>query len=237
MAFLRGSSFLCGDPGEGWGGDRVADLFLDRAQGLDLQKRAAHDAGLGVRHGDRRALLVSSHSNLALFVVLLLPSIYYLVVPTSLRWTVIAGATCSILLLGGYLLPVQASPTDTGLVIAVITLNLALLLVVTRSNRLQRTEWLATQAERAAKEELITSRAMFERCSKRSRLPLVVTRLDGTLVTTNDASIRFFGLAPETMRIQSISEVYANPQDRNAILDRLTSEGQITGLPDDRTRG
>ena len=55
------------------------------------------------------ALLVSSHSNLALFVVLLLPSIYYLVVPTSLRWTVIAGATCSILLLAGYLLPVQAS--------------------------------------------------------------------------------------------------------------------------------
>ena len=175
------------------------------------------------------ALLVSSHSNLALFVVLLLPSIYYLVVPTSLRWTVIAGTTCSILLLAGYLLPVQASPTDTGLVFAIITLNLALLLVVTRSNRLQRTEWLATQAERAAKEELITSRAMFETMFQTVPIPLVVTRLDGTLVTTNDASIRFFGLAPETMRIRSISEVYANPQDRNAILDRLTSEGQITG--------
>ena len=74
----------------------------------------------------------------------------------------IAGSPCSVLLLAGYLLPIQASPTDMGLVFAIITLNLALLLVVTRSNRLQRTEWLATQAEREAKEELITSRAMFE---------------------------------------------------------------------------
>ena len=91
----------------------------------------------------------------------------------------------------------QTSPTDTGLVLAMVTLNLALLLVVTRSNRLQRTEWAATQAERMAKEELIASRAMFETMFKTVPIPLVVTRLDGTLVTTNDASIRFFGVDPE----------------------------------------
>lgn len=175
------------------------------------------------------AFLVSSHSNLALFVVLLLPSIYYLVVPTSFRWTVISGIACSVLLLAGYLLPAQTSPTDTGLVLAMIMLNLALVLVVTRSNRLQRTEWAATQAERRVKNELLESRAMFEAMFKTVPIPLVVTRPDGTLVTTNDASIRFFGLQPETMRIRSISEVYADPQDRNTILEMLARDGRVAG--------
>jgi diguanylate cyclase (GGDEF)-like protein/PAS domain S-box-containing protein len=175
------------------------------------------------------AFLVSSHSELALFVVLLLPSIYCLVVPTSFRWTVIAGMACSVMLLAGYLLPARASPTDTGLVLAMIMLNLALLLVVTRSNRLQRTEWAATQAERKAKDELIESRAMFETMFKTVPIPLVVTRVDGTLVTTNDASIRFFGLDPETMRIRSINEVYAEPEDRDAILELLARDGQVSG--------
>lgn len=176
------------------------------------------------------ALLVSSHSNLALFVVLLLPSIFYLVVPTSFRWTVIAGMVCSILLLAGYLLPVQTSPTDTGLVLAMVTLNLALLLVVTRSNRLQRTEWSATQAERHAKEELIASRAMFETMFKTVPIPLVVTRVDGTLVATNDASMRFFGVDPATVRIRSISEVYANPEDRKTMLEALARNGRVAAF-------
>ena len=121
--FYGDPHFFRGDPRQGRGGDRVADLFLGRSQGLDLPGGAAHDAGLGVRHGHRRRTPGQLHSNLALFVLVLLPSIYYLVVPTSLRWTVIAGTTCSILLLAGYLLPVQTSPTDTGLVLAMVTLT------------------------------------------------------------------------------------------------------------------
>ncbi|MET0528682.1 MAG: PAS domain S-box protein, partial [Microvirga sp.] len=176
------------------------------------------------------AFLVSSHSDLALFVVLLLPSIFYLVVPTSFRWTVVAGMTSSVLLLAGYLLPAQTSPTDTGLVLAMITLNLALLLVVARSNRLQRTEWAATEAERRAKDELLESRAMFEAMFKTVPIPLVVTRPDGTLVTTNDASIRFFGLHPDTMRIRSISEVYADPRDRSTMLEMLARDGRVASF-------
>ena len=65
-------------------------------------------AAVGVAAG------VSSQQTWRLFVVLLLPSIYYLVVPTSLRWTVIAGASCSILLLAGYLLPVSGEPDRYG---------------------------------------------------------------------------------------------------------------------------
>ncbi|WP_210493811.1 putative bifunctional diguanylate cyclase/phosphodiesterase [Microvirga antarctica] len=176
------------------------------------------------------AFLVSSHSNLALFVVLLLPSIYYLVVPTSFRWTVTAGVTCSILLLGGYLLPEKANPTETGLILAMVTLNLALILVVTRSNRLQRTEWAATQAAREAKDALVESRAMFETMFKTVPIPLIVSRADGTLVTTNDAAIRYFGIEPETLGIRSAAEVYENPDDRAIFLDKLAQDGRVTGF-------
>ena len=116
------------------------------------------------------AFLVSSHSNLALFVVLLLPSIYYLVVPTSFRWTITAGIACSILVLAGYLLPEKTSPTETGLVLAMVMLNLALVLVLTRSNRLQRTEW-AAKRKRNARSRKSSSKAgpCSRRCSRPSR--------------------------------------------------------------------
>lgn len=42
------------------------------------------------------AFLVSSRSDLALFVVLLLPSIFYLVAPISFRWTFILGFGTSV---------------------------------------------------------------------------------------------------------------------------------------------
>jgi signal transduction histidine kinase/ActR/RegA family two-component response regulator len=100
------------------------------------------------------AFLVSSRSDLALLVVLMLPSIFYLVVPTSFRWTIVTGAGCSILMLAGYLFPGPLPATAPGLFIAVVTLNVALSLVVARSNRLRRLEWAATQAERRSAEEL-----------------------------------------------------------------------------------
>ena len=87
-------------------------------------------------------------------MVLLLPSIFYLVVPTSFRWTIGSGAGCSALMLAGYLFPGPLTATMPGLVIAVLTLNVALTLVVARSNRLRRLEWAATQAERRTGDEL-----------------------------------------------------------------------------------
>jgi signal transduction histidine kinase/CheY-like chemotaxis protein len=57
-------------------------------------------------------------------------------------------------MLAGYLFPGPLRPTTPGLVIAVLTLNVALSLVVARSNRLRRLEWEATQAERRSADEL-----------------------------------------------------------------------------------
>jgi hypothetical protein len=48
------------------------------------------------------ALLVSSRSDIALVAALMLPAIYFLVVPTAFRWTLIAGSGCAGLMMAGY---------------------------------------------------------------------------------------------------------------------------------------
>lgn len=171
------------------------------------------------------AFLVSSHSDLALFIVLFLPSIYYLAVPTAFRWSVASGIACSVMMLGGYMYPQTDNSTTIGLVLAMITLNFALFLVLARSNRLQRTEWAATQAERQAKEQLAESRTMFETLFKTVPIPLVVVRMDGMIVDTNDAANRYFGASREALGIQSIDEIYVNPSDREDFLAMLKSDG------------
>ena len=45
------------------------------------------------------SVLVTSRSDLALLVVMMLPTIFYLVVPTSFRWTLISGVGCSMRML------------------------------------------------------------------------------------------------------------------------------------------
>ncbi|MBV9076298.1 MAG: bifunctional diguanylate cyclase/phosphodiesterase [Methylobacteriaceae bacterium] len=101
--------------------------------------------------------LVSSRSDIALMVVLMLPAIYALVVPTAFTLTALATAVCSGVLLAGYMLPPPLPPTALGLGLASVIANTALLLVVVRANRLRRLEWLATRAERDAKEALAAS--------------------------------------------------------------------------------
>ncbi len=176
------------------------------------------------------AVLVSSHSDLALFVVLMLPSIYYLAVPTSFRWSVASGVGCSGMMLIGYLFHDHTSPTTAGLILAMIMLNVALFLVVARSNRLQRMEWSATQALRDANKDLADSRAMFEIMFKTVPIPLLVTKMDGSLVATNDATARYVGAALETLGIRSTDEFYVNPDDRSAFLARVMKDGQTSNF-------
>jgi len=176
------------------------------------------------------AVLVSSHSDLALFAVLMLPSIYYLAVPTSFRWSVVSGVGGSAMVLAGYLWQGQADSSDAGLGLAMIMLNLALCLVVTRSNRLQRMEWAATQAERRAREELGDSRAMFETVFKTVPIPLLVVRLDGTIVETNDAAVRFMGATQQALGIRSVNEFYVDPNDRTAFLTAIQRDQQVSNF-------
>jgi diguanylate cyclase (GGDEF)-like protein/PAS domain S-box-containing protein len=176
------------------------------------------------------AVLVSSHSEIALFVILMLPSIYYLAVPTSFRWTLASGIGCSVMMLVGYELPAGPDPDTPGLILATTMLNLALFLVVSRSNRLQRMEWAATQAERQAKNELIDSRAMFRTMFKTVPIPLLVVRMDGTLREMNDAALRYLGATPQSLGIETTHEFYVNPDDRSAFLARIEKEGHVSNF-------
>lgn len=176
------------------------------------------------------AVLAGSHSDVALFAVLMLPSIYYLAVPTSFRWSVVSGGSCSAMVLAGYLGQGPMDSSAAGLVLAVIMLNIALCLVVIRSNRLQRMEWAATQAERRAKKELGDSRAMFETVFKTVPIPLLVVRMDGAIVETNDAAVRYMGATRQTLGIQSAHEFYVNPDDRITFLNAIQREGQVSNF-------
>lgn len=141
------------------------------------------------------ALLCSSRSDIALFVILLLPAIYMVVMPTRFLWSVTTSAIASVALTAGYFLPAPLPSTAFGICLAVLTSNTAMLLFVVRSNRLRRLEWMATQAERRANTELADSRRLFETMFKAVPIPIVVSRADdGQIVDANDAAKRFYGL-------------------------------------------
>ncbi|QFU17742.1 putative bifunctional diguanylate cyclase/phosphodiesterase [Microvirga thermotolerans] len=171
--------------------------------------------------------LVSSHSEIALFAVLLLPSIYYLVVPTAFRWAVVSGTACSIMLLVGYTYPGRDGSTAFGLVLGVAILNAALILALIRSNRLRRTEWFVSEALRRAHGEIAESKAMFETMFKTVPIPLVVVRMDGAIVDTNEAGMRYFGAHWRALGIQSIDEIYVDPSDRQKFLEMLKRSGHV----------
>ena len=172
-------------------------------------------------------LLVSSHSDIALFVVLMLPMIFFMVVPTSFRWTLTSSGGCSLLLLAGYALPNQSETTIAGLLLAVMMLNAALAIAVSRANRLRRLEWSAVQAEQSARAELARSRDMLESMFKAVPVPLVVTSDTGRLVKINQAAIDSFGTTDEANNIANVESLYARPGDRNLILERLRADGEI----------
>lgn len=174
------------------------------------------------------ALLVSSRSDLALFVVMMLPSIFYLVAPTAFRWTMTLGVGCSGLMLAGYLGRGPLPTTLPGLVLVLVMLNFALGLVVIHGNRLRRLEWAATQAERRAKDALGVSQAMIERLFTAVPIPLVVaSREDGRFLRSNDAAKRYFGR--DQLSAGRVSDVLFEERDRREILSRLERQDQIAG--------
>ncbi len=177
------------------------------------------------------AFLVSSRSDLALFVVLLLPSIFYLVAPTSFRFTLLMGCGASVLMLVGYLGRGPYPPTLLGLVLVLAMLNFALSLVVIHANRLRRLEWMATQAERSAREALEDSQALIERIFMAVPIPLVVAAMaDGSFLRVNDAAVRYLG-EPGAADLRGRSMVDCiDLQDRRDLIADLGERGRIEAL-------
>ena len=177
------------------------------------------------------AFLVSSRSDLALFVVLLLPSIFYLVAPTPFRFTLIMGVGASVLMLTGYLGRGPYPSTLLGLVLVLAMLNFALSLVVIHANRLRRLEWMATRSERAAREALEESQALLERVFMAVPIPLVVTAVtDGRYLRANEAAVRYLAPPGATgLAGHSIADSIGLDDRRRAIAE-LRDRGQVEAL-------
>ena len=177
------------------------------------------------------AFLVSSRSDLALFVVLLLPSIFYLVAPTPFRFTLFMGVGASMLMLAGYLGRGPYPTTLLGLVLVLVMLNFALGLVVIHANRLRRLEWLATRSERAAREALEESQALLERVFMAVPIPLVVTAVaDGSYLRANEAAVRYLAPPGATgLADRSIADSIGLDDRRRAIAE-LRDRGQVEAL-------
>lgn len=168
--------------------------------------------------------LVSSRSNIALFVVIMLPIIYYLVVQARFRLTVIAGVGTSAMLLAGYGEHHASQQTAIGLILAMLMLNAALVMSISHRNRLQRLQWLGARNERRIAAELAESREMLERMFAASPVPMVVTAgTGGAILHVNDSALELIEATREELIGKTLDRFYADPEDQKrlgAILER-----------------
>ena len=167
------------------------------------------------------AVLVSSHSDIAFFAVMMLPLIFWLGIPATFKWLATGGVTASVLMLAGWLWPDPSSRTAIGIVVAMVTFNCALMLIVTRMNRLVRLAALSA-------EQLAASRSMLETTFNASPVPMIVTRRsDSSVLYINELAKSFFG--PGGIGAKSIENVYADPDDSNRLLQAIDERGRLAG--------
>lgn len=170
------------------------------------------------------AFLVSSRSDIAIFVLVMLPLVFYLVVPTSFRGNVGGGLGCGIALLVGYLAPVPLSPTVPGMIMAVVMLHCGMWIALARTNRLQRLEWTASQDAQAARTALASNGEALERMFMTVPVPLVVARHDGAIIRANDAATQALGSADDISSIPLIQHGSPAPL---SLVARLIQDASI----------
>jgi signal transduction histidine kinase/CheY-like chemotaxis protein len=112
------------------------------------------------------AALVGSPSEIALFLGLMRPSIFFLILPISFRSSVVSGGACSLMLLGAYFLTGPVTATALGLIVVASALTVALYFVVVRSNQWRRLEWSATQEAARAAAELAAALESAEQANR-----------------------------------------------------------------------
>lgn len=200
-------------------------LFARRDVGVRALRRTliAWMAGtaLGV------AFLVSSHSVLAQFVVVMLPVAYYLAVPVPFRWSLAGGTICSVMLLSGFQAMQPVGREDLGLMLAALTMNVALAMSLMRSNRLGRVAWQSARATLRLSEALADSRASLERIFLASPVPLVLTTSeDGRVLAMSRSAAALLGEQhPRTLR-----QLYASDGAPDPLMQALVRGGGVAEL-------
>ena len=172
------------------------------------------------------AFLVSSRSDIAVFVLVMLPLVFYLVVPTSFRGNVGGGLACGVALLVGYLAPAPLSATMPGMILAMVMLHFGMWIAIARSNRLQRKEWVASLVTREAQAALATSRDTLERMFMAVPLPLLVTRYDGSIVRINRAALDAYA-AGGPVALNNVEQTYVDLAVRDDLFSRLQAGESI----------
>lgn len=189
--------------------------------------------GLGV------SLLVTSHSIIAMFVVILLPVIFFLVLPVSFRIAAAGGVLASIALLIGYggIEPATAG----GLAMALITLDVAMLMGLHRQKRLARLHWWASLQERRVTAELASSETLLEQLFSSSPVAMVVIDRATSIVLRSNDEMRALlgGVDPSG---ETLARFYADEGDRERLVEALDRDARLSDvemrvrLPDGGTR-
>lgn len=172
------------------------------------------------------ALLVSSRSDIALFVLVMLPMVYYLVVPTSFRGNMGGGFACAVAMLIGYLAPAPHSRTAMGMIMAMLILHCSMWIAVTRHNRLRRQEWTASRLAQATQAALANSLDALERMFTAVPLPLVVTRQDGAILRLNEAARDAFSAGTRS-ELAHVDQSYVDLPMRNQLFKMLRNEQRV----------
>ncbi len=178
--------------------------------------QAAVSLGLGA--------LCLARPEIPVLAALLVPTALMLVMPLSFLATGLTGTVAALALAAG--LVALRSPAEISLAMAIeLGLgHLTVLLYIARSNRLRRLEWTATDVERRARLELAESRELFETMFRAVPVPIVVSlAATGKIVSTNDAGVQFFGLAPgDTLANYANRDFIASADRRRmqAVLER-----------------
>ena len=184
--------------------------------------------GYGICVAVAVGFLVTSHSQIALFAVIVLPAIYYLALPNCFTASWKLGLACSIILLTGYIAPHPDEVMTIGLILAMATMNVALTLIVSRTNRLRRLEWAATQSALSANMQLDTSRKLLEQVFMAVPIPLIVTEHDsGQTLNANRAALTYFN-AHETVGEQGdMRAAFVNRAQREDLLRAIDEHGHV----------
>jgi diguanylate cyclase (GGDEF)-like protein len=170
------------------------------------------------------SVLVSSHSEIALFVVLMLPMIYWLVVPVSFAARAASGIGCSVLMLTGFMWDGSQADIALGLVLVVLMFNVALVLLVRQNNRLLR---LSAKANHA----LAASRNVLETIFRACPVPLTVNAMsDGRLLYVNDMARRFLASAgggDGFQTVPSMRDLIMDPLDLDRMYEMILRDGRV----------
>jgi diguanylate cyclase (GGDEF)-like protein/PAS domain S-box-containing protein len=157
------------------------------------------------------AMIVNSHSHMALFASIMLPCAYWLVLPISFFKRAAVAIYCGVMMLLSYLWGASDAFTIIGLCVVTLLLNGVLAVAIIRANRLSRQEWAANRRELQAREELAESRHTLQRMLLSVPVPLlVVSKIEGRLVHANQAAIEFLGGHPDQIGMHFLSDLRAD---------------------------